>query len=82
MNVEDLEQRVASIEKRNVLVEADKKWETSLTRKVSIAILTYFVICLFLYTINESDIFLKALVPVVGFVLSTASLRIIRNIVR
>lgn len=78
----DIEERINKIEERNRRVESDKKWERSILRRVSIAILTYLIICLFLYTINETNIFIKALVPVVGFILSTISLRILRKIVK
>ncbi len=78
--MDDINTRLSKIEERNTRVEADKKWETSIVRKVSIAVLTYAVICLFLFTIHESDIFLKALIPVLGFILSTISLKIIRKL--
>lgn len=80
--MDEINTRLAKIEERNARVEADKTWETSWTRKISIAILTYLVICLFLYTIHETDMWLKAIVPVLGFILSTVSLQIIRKIVR
>ena len=78
----ELEERILKIEERNKRVESDKKWEGSILRRISIAILTYLIICLFLYTLKETDIFLKALVPVIGFILSTISLRILRKIVK
>lgn len=78
----DIEERISKIEERNKRVESDKKWEGSILRRISIAILTYLVICIFLYTLNETNIFLKALVPVIGFILSTISLRILRKIVK
>jgi len=34
---------IEKIKGRNRRVEADKAWETSLTRKILIAVLTYFV---------------------------------------
>ncbi len=77
--MDSLEQRVSNIEERNVRVEADKKWEQSWTRRVAIAVLTYLIICLFLFEIGESEIFLKALVPVFGFVLSTLSIELFRK---
>ena len=76
-----MEERIRALEERNKRVEADKRWERSWIRRIAIAILTYFIVVLFLYTLQESKIFLKALVPVIGFVLSTISLRILRNIV-
>lgn len=79
--MKELEERIIKIEKRNKRVEEDKEWETSLTRRVFIGILTYIVVVLYSYSIREiSNIFLSSLVPVIGFGLSTLSLRGIRKI--
>lgn len=43
-----LESRLAEIESRNARVENDKAWETSWTRKLTIAIMTYFIIGLYI----------------------------------
>lgn len=76
-----LEERIDKIEKRNKRVEKDKAWETSTLRKVCIAVLTYIVVIIYSYTIKEIDnIFLSSLVPVIGFTLSTLSLKGIRNL--
>ena len=48
-NIEKLEKEIQELKKRNKKVELDKAWETSLFRKISIAILTYFVIVIFFY---------------------------------
>jgi len=45
----NIEQEILKIIERNKKVELDKKWETSFTRKILIAVLTYFVIVLFFY---------------------------------
>lgn len=77
----ELQKEIEKIKERNKKVEKDKAWETSLTRKVCIAILTYLVVITYSYLIsNVSNIFLTSLVPVIGFLLSTLSLKIIRNI--
>lgn len=77
----DLEKRISLIEERNKRVELDKKWETSFTRRVSICILTYIIVLLFSYFINNSNnIFLSSLVPVIGFTLSTLSVNLIRKL--
>lgn len=77
----DIEKEINEIKKRNKRVETDKAWETSLTRKICIMILTYLVVVAYQFMIKESDnIFLSSLVPVLGFFLSTLSLRIIRKI--
>lgn len=79
--MKDLEKRISDIEARNKRVELDKRWETSFTRRVSICILTYIIVLLFSYFINNSNnIFLSSLVPVIGFTLSTLSVNLIRKI--
>ncbi len=71
-----LEKRIKDIEQRNKRVELDKTGETSKTRKICIMILTYIVVVIYSYLIRKySNIFLTSLVPIIGFVLSTLSLR-------
>ncbi len=77
----ELEKRIEAIEKRNKKVETDKAWETSWTRKICIMILTYIVVILYSYLVrNYDNILLSSLVPVVGFALSTLSLKLIRKV--
>lgn len=79
--IKELENKITEIEKRNKRVELDKSWETSWTRKICIMILTYIVVIIYSYVIRESNnILLSSLVPVIGFTLSTLSLKIVRNI--
>lgn len=74
-----LEKEIEQIKNRNKRVELDKKWETSYTRKICICILTYIVVVLYSYLIRKIDnILLSSLVPVIGFFLSTLSLKYIR----
>lgn len=75
-----LEDRINDIEKRNARVELDKRWETSWTRRIAIAILTYIVVWAYLAFVIHIDPWLNALVPVVGFLLSTLALRWIKKI--
>lgn len=78
MNVEE---EIKKIQDRNKRVELDKAWETSWTRKICIMILTYIVVIIYSYLIRHYDnIFLSSLVPVIGFTLSTLSLKLVRNI--
>jgi preprotein translocase subunit SecF len=65
---------IESIKERNKRVEIDKAWETSITRRIIIAIMTYIVIVIFLFSINAINPFLNAIVPTVGFILSTLTL--------
>ena len=79
--VVDLEKEIESIKKRNKKVELDKKWETCWTRKICIMVLTYIVVVIYSYLISKiSNIWLSSLVPVIGFTLSTLSLKFVRNI--
>ena len=81
IKLENLEKKIKNIEERNKRVELDKSWETSLTRKICIMVLTYLVVITYSYVIRNFDnILLSSLVPVIGFTLSTLSLRFIRTI--
>lgn len=81
MYIKELEKRFKEIEERNKRVELDKAWETSLVGKLCIGILTYIVVVIYSYLIRSYDnILLSSLVPVIGFTLSTLSLRIMRVI--
>jgi hypothetical protein len=70
----DFENRLQAIEQRNIRVEMDKAWEKSLTRRLSIALLTYITASLFLWLIDVSFPLLSSLVPTGGYLLSTLSM--------
>ena len=77
----ELEKRIEAIEKRNKRVETDKAWETSWIRRICIMILTYIVVIVYSYIVRKYDNILhSSLVPVIGFTLSTLSLKLIRKI--
>jgi len=77
----DFEKEITEIKERNKRVEKDKAWETSWTRRICIMILTYIVVIIYSYVIREFDnILLSSLVPVIGFTLSTLSLKLVRKI--
>jgi preprotein translocase subunit SecF len=77
----DLKKEIEKIKERNRKVELDKQWETSLTRRILIVILTYIVVVIYSFSINKiNNIFLSSLVPVFGFILSTLSLNGFRKI--
>lgn len=81
MELRDLEKNVEEILERNKRVELDKKWETSLTRKICIAVLTYIVVIIYSALISKTaNVFLSSLVPVMGFLLSTLSLKAVRKV--
>lgn len=81
MEMRDLEKEIEEIKQRNKRVELDKKWETSWTRKICICVLTYIVVIIYSYITKKiNNIFISSLVPVIGFTLSTLSLKFIRKI--
>ena len=76
-----LEEKIKQIEERNKREELDKKWETSWTRRICIMVLTYIVVIIYSYLIRSYDnILFSSLVPVIGFMLSTLSLKLIRKV--
>ena len=78
--MKSLEERVNAIEARNAKVELDKAWETSWLRKGSIIVLTYLVVVVYLIIIRNDQPFINALVPPLGFTLSTLVLKTIQKL--
>ena len=79
--MEKIIEEIEKIKNRNKRVELDKKWETCWTRRICICILTYIVVVFYSFLIREYDnIFLSSYVPVIGFILSTLSLKVVRKI--
>ncbi len=70
---------IAAIQERNRRVEVDKAWERSGFRIVSITVTTYIVALLVMHTIGVQNYFLNALIPTVGYLLSTQSLPFIKQ---
>ncbi|MBP7708707.1 hypothetical protein KA107_03400 [Candidatus Pacearchaeota archaeon] len=69
-----MKEQINQIKERNNRVEADKAWETSNARKIIIAVMTYVVVVIFLLLIKVPNAWLNALIPTLGFLLSTLSL--------
>lgn len=70
----DLENRIAKIELRNKKVEMDKAWEGSLTRRFLIVLFTYISIGTYMWAIGVTNPLLNAVIPSLGFTLSTLTL--------
>lgn len=77
---QQLEKRLSVIETRNKKVEKEKAWETSGVRKISIAVITYFALAGYFGLILKVNPWVNAIVPTVGFLLSTSSLSVIKKI--
>jgi len=80
LTIEELHQSLELIKSRNQKVELDKPWETSLTRKISVSLLTYIVISIFFIFIGVKESFVNAIVPTLGFLLSTLTLKSIKKV--
>lgn len=78
--MDNFEQEIFLIKERNKRVELDKAWETSWFRKVIITILTYIVVVIFFITLQLPKPFANAVVPTLGFILSTVSLPFFKKV--
>ena len=77
----DFEKEINEIKERNKRVETDKAWETSWVRRICICVLTYLVVVLYSWIISQiSNVCLSSIVPVIGFTLSTLSLKLVRKV--
>ena len=77
--VTEIEKQLKVIQERNARVEADKAWETSAFRRITIALVTYVIASIVLYTIGVSNFYLSAIIPTIGYLLSTLSLPFIKK---
>lgn len=75
----NLEKEIEAIKERNLRVEAEKAWETSTFRVFSIAVITYITASAVLYLIGVKSYLFSALVPTVGYYLSTQSLPLLKR---
>lgn len=79
-DLEKIKKDIEEIKERNNKVEIDKAWEISIFRKVLIAILTYVVVTLFFVFVKLPKPFINAIIPTLGFVLSTLSVSYFKKI--
>lgn len=70
----DTETRLSAIEERNTRVETDKAWETSWVRRGLIILITYICAVVLMSLLGSDNAWMNALVPVMGYTLSTLSL--------
>lgn len=73
-SLEQLEHEIKAIKQRNKKVETDKAWETSIIRRVLLLGFTYIALGLYMWAIDIPQPWLNAIVPTVGFLLSTLTL--------
>jgi len=75
----DLSKRIAVIEERNRRVETDKAWEVSYFRVLTLSLLIYLAASFVLYSLGDSNFYLNALVPGIGYFLSMRSLPFVKR---
>ncbi len=78
--LKELKKRIELIELRNKKVELDKEWETSNFRKIIIVVVTYIAIGLYMDWMRVDNHWLNAIVPVVGFIFSTMTFNLVKDI--
>jgi hypothetical protein len=74
VTLQSLKKELDAIKARNTRVEADKAWETSKTRRGLLMLFTYLAVGIYLSAINIPHPWLSAIVPAVGFLLSTLTI--------
>lgn len=72
--MENFESEIKEIKKRNRRVESDKAWETSLTRRGFIILITYLGALFFMKLNGFENSALQAFIPAGAYILSTLSL--------
>jgi len=75
-----IENDLSKITERNRNVELDKAWETSRTRVFAVVCLTYALMCLIFWVIGVQNFSVNAIVPTVGYFLSTQSLPVVKRL--
>ena len=70
---------IEQIKERNRRVEADKAWETSTYRVISITVITYIIATAVMWGIDVERPWLGALIPTIGYYLSTQSLPFLKK---
>ncbi len=77
--IEEFTKEIEVLKERNARVEADKAWETSSFRVFCIVVVTYMIAALVMVMIGVSNYLTNALIPTIGYFLSTLSLPFVKN---
>lgn len=71
ITLESLQHEIEMLKVRNKRVEAEKAWETSWQRRLSILALTYILMSLIFFMLKNPHPFTNAIIPTLGYLLST-----------
>lgn len=75
----ELKDEIQKIKEQNARVEVDKAWETSSTRRITIAIFVYLFSAAIFFSINAPSPFVIALIPMIAFLFSIEAFPILKN---
>ncbi len=73
-DLKNLEKEIKKIKERNKKVEINKAWETSFSRRILLFLLTYLIAGFTFAKIQNPDPWKNALIPSLGFYLSTLTI--------
>ena len=79
LRIASIQDQLSEIIARNKRVEADKAWEVSKFRVGSIIVLTSAITCIMFYILGVAEFYLSAIIPTLGYFLSTQGLPILKN---
>ena len=71
ITLESLQHEIEMLKTRNKRVEAEKAWENSWQRKISILVLTYILMSLIFFMLKNPHPFTNAIIPTLGYLIST-----------
>ncbi len=77
-DLQKLWREIEVIKARNKRVEASKAWETSWTRRITVAFLTYALVVIVMTMAKFERPFLEALIPTVAYLISVNSVSIMQ----
>jgi len=78
--LESVDEALELVKQRNLRVESDKAWEGSKTRILLICLITYVVASGVFYSLGSQRCFLDAVVPTLGFLLSSQSIPLAKKL--
>lgn len=79
LTLESLQNEIDNLKDRNKRVEAEKAWETSWQRKISILIITYILMSLIFFTLENPHPLTNAIIPTLGYFLSTLTFWVLQK---